>query len=247
MFSAIDVFFLPFQGLTLILSKGVRKFVVVPLIINITLYILIGSIAFNYFDVFINSLLPEDSWLSFLEWLLWPLFALTYLVLTFYTFTILANIIAAPFNGVLAEKVEEKLTGQAPPEISGSILKDTVPAIMGELGKLSYFLVRAIPILILMLIPGVNVVASVLWLMLGFWFLTIEYADYTMANHGLMPKEQRQLLRKQPIRVLAFGSAASLLMLIPVLNFAAMPATVAGGTKYWVKHLQKKHQSATSA
>ncbi len=237
MFSAFDTFFLPFRGINLILIKGLRKFVIAPLLINLLLYSLFAWVGYSYFDDFINWLLPEDSWLSFLEFLLWPLFALSYLILTFYSFTVLANILAAPFNGLLAEKVEEELTGKLPPKIGGSLIKDLIPSMMREISKLSYFLTRAIPILILMLIPGVNVIGSVIWLLFGFWFLTIEYADYTMDNHGIHPKDQRKKLRAQPIQALAFGAGASLLMMIPLLSFAAMPASVAAGTMYWVRVL----------
>ncbi|MCP4271360.1 MAG: sulfate transporter CysZ [Gammaproteobacteria bacterium] len=240
MFSAFDTFLLPFRGINLILIKGLRKFVIAPLVINLLLYSIFAWIGYSYFDDFINWLLPEDSWLSFLEFLLWPLFALSYLILTFYSFTILANILAAPFNGLLAEKVEEELTGKLPPRIAGSLIKDLIPSMMREISKLSYFLTRAIPILILMLIPGVNVIGSVIWLLFGFWFLTIEYADYTMENHGIHPKDQRKKLRAQPIQALAFGAGASLLMMIPILSFAAMPASVAAGTMYWVRHLNPK-------
>jgi len=237
MFSAFDTFFLPFRGINLILIKGLRKFVIAPLVINLLLYSIFAWVGYIYFDDFINWLLPEESWLSFLEFLLWPLFALSYLILTFYSFTVLANILAAPFNGLLAEKVEEELTGKLPPKIGGSIIKDLIPSMMREISKLSYFLTRAIPILILMVIPGINVIGTVLWLLFGFWFLTIEYADYTMENHGIHPKDQRKKLRAQPFQTLAFGAGASLLMMIPILSFAAMPASVAAGTMYWVQHL----------
>ncbi len=51
------------------------------------------------------------SWLSFLNYLLWPLFVVLVVLMVFFTFTMLANIIAAPFNGFLAEKVEVVVRG----------------------------------------------------------------------------------------------------------------------------------------
>ncbi len=125
MFSAINTFLLPFNGLNLIMTKGIRKFVIVPLIINLLLYSLFAWIGYTNFGYFISQLLSADSWWSFLKWILWPLFVLSYLILTFYSFTILANILAAPFNGLLAEKVEQKLTGHSPPKIALSWLEQT--------------------------------------------------------------------------------------------------------------------------
>ncbi len=54
--------------------------------------------------------LPD--WLSFLSYILWPLFVALLVLMVFFTFTLVANIIAAPFNGFLAEKVEVVVRGE---------------------------------------------------------------------------------------------------------------------------------------
>ncbi|WP_419596750.1 sulfate transporter CysZ [Thiolapillus sp.] len=235
MTSLIAVFLLPFQGLGMLFRRGLRRYVFAPLFINILIFSLTAWIGSIYFQEFIDWVLPADSWMSYLEWLLWPLFALTYLVIAFYTFTMVANLIASPFNSILAAQVEKQITGQLPEDHSGSLMAEIIPAISGELGKIWYFLLLAIPVLILMIIPCLNAIGSVLWLLLGFWFLSIEYVDYPMGNHHLRPREQRQRLRKRPFQTWAFGAGANLLMMIPVINFAAMPASVAGATLWWTK------------
>jgi len=236
----IAAFLMPFRGLGLVLRPGLRRYVFMPLLINILIFSLTAWIGVIYFEEFINRALPADSWMRYLEWLLWPLFALTYLVIAFYSFTIIANLIASPFNGILAAQVEKMLTGKLPEDHSGSVLKEIVPALTGELGKIWYFLLRAAPVLILMIIPGLNAIGSVLWLLLGFWFLSIEYVDYPMGNHHIRPGAQRRHLRQRPLQAWAFGAAANLLLLIPVVNFTAMPATVAGATLWWLKSAGKR-------
>lgn len=231
----ITAFLMPFRGLGLLLRPGLRRYVFAPLLINILIFSLTAWIGSIYFQEFIDWVLPADSWMSYLEWLLWPLFALSYLVIAFYSFTLVANLIASPFNGILAAQVEKLITGKLPEDHSGSVLAEIIPAISGELGKIWYFLLRAIPVLILMIIPGLNAIGSVLWLLLGFWFLSIEYVDYPMGNHLIRPREQRRILRQRPFQTWAFGAAANLLMMIPVINFAAMPASVAGAALWWTK------------
>ncbi|WP_456447268.1 sulfate transporter CysZ [Thiolapillus sp.] len=231
----ITAFLMPFRGLGLLLRPGLRRYVFAPLLINILIFSLTAWIGSIYFQEFIDWVLPADSWMSYLEWLLWPLFALSYLVIAFYSFTLVANLIASPFNGILAAQVEKLITGKLPEDHSGSVLAEIIPAISGELGKIWYFLLRAIPVLILMIIPGLNAIGSVLWLLLGFWFLSIEYVDYPMGNHHIRPREQRRILRQRPFQTWAFGAAANLLMMIPVINFAAMPASVAGAALWWTK------------
>lgn len=238
MLSTISGFFLPFQGLILIVSPGLRRFVLIPLLINLVIFAALAFAGAHYFEAVINAWLPDSSWLAYLRWLVWLLFALTYAVILIFGFTLLANLIAAPFNSLLAARVEEKLTGKAPPEDRTSVLRVLIPTILSELGKLMYLATRALPLLVLMLIPGLNVLAGVAWLIFGAWFLAVEYGDYPMANHALSAAEQRGHLRRRRLKSLAFGAGIAVMMLIPVIQFAVMPAAVAGATRLWIDDLR---------
>ncbi|TVO70548.1 sulfate transporter CysZ [Sedimenticola selenatireducens] len=221
------------QGLKMLMLPGLRKYILAPLGINIVVFIIIGWLGYAQFDHLLSTLLPESSWLSFLRWILWPLFALSLLLITFYTFTALANLIAAPFNSILSAKVEEMITGHRPPEDRRQLRQVIIPSIMSELRKLGYFLIRAVPLLILFVIPGINLIAPFLWLLFSAWFLSIEYTDYPMGNHGLTFQSQHQRLKNRRMTALGFGGGITLLMMIPILNFAAMPAAVIGATRFW--------------
>ncbi len=236
----IDGLLLPLQGLRLVFQPGFRRYVIVPLLLNILIFWLLAWLGSHYFDGFMNHYLPEDTWWSFLRPVLWVVFALAYAMLMFYGFTILANLIASPFNSVLAARIEEQLTGQRPEGAESGVLAAIVPAVRAELNKLLYMATRMLPLLVLLalsaLIPGLNLVVTALWLLAGFWFLTLEYLDYPMANHDLAPQRQRELLRQRRFKSLAFGAGVTGMML--VLGFVAMPASVAGATLYWVRDLR---------
>ncbi len=230
-----------FRGLGLIMKPGLRPFVLVPLLINIVIFSLLIWLGLDQFEGLMDRFLPSDeSWLSWLRWLLWPLFAIALVLIIFYTFTVIANLIASPFNGLLAEKVELYLGGQLPKQPSGvkQVMKDVLPSILSELRKMGYFLLRAIPLLILFIIPGVNLLAPFLWMAFSAWFLAIEYGDYPMANHGLKFKNQKIRLKQTRLTALAFGGGLTLMMMIPLLNFLAMPAAVAGATVFWHERLK---------
>lgn len=228
------------RGLNLITQPSLRPFVIIPLLVNIVVFSLLIWLGVDQFEGLMDRFLPDDeSWLAWFRWLLWPLFAITLLLVVFYTFTVIANLIAAPFNGLLAEKVELYLGGNLPEQSGGikQIMQDLLPSLLSEVRKLFYFLIRAIPLLILFLIPVVNVAAPFLWLAFSAWFLALEYGDYPMANHGLLFKEQHQRLKQARYTALAFGGSLTLLMMVPVLNFFAMPAAVAGATVFWKERL----------
>ncbi|MEE9358533.1 sulfate transporter CysZ [Candidatus Vondammii sp. HM_W22] len=221
------------KGFRMLQQPGLKRHILVPLLINIIVFSLVGWAGYSYFDAFLNSLLPESSMFSFLRWILWPLFALAGVLITFYTFTAIANLIAAPFNSLLSAKVEQMVTGKMPPENQQGLSKIILPTILSELRKLSYFLIRALPLLLLFIIPVVNIAAPFLWLLFSAWFLALEYGDYPMGNHGLRFSEQHNRMKQVRFTAMGFGGGVTLLLLIPLLNFAAMPAAVVGATLFW--------------
>jgi CysZ protein len=229
------------QGMGLIARPRLRRFVLVPLSINIGVFsaaIWYGVTEFDSFLGWMQSKVP--SWLQWLEWLLWPLFVLALLIVVFYTFSLVANLLAAPFNGLLAEKVELYLTGRPLTEGGGmkKVLIELVPTLIDEVRKLLYALLWAIPFLILFLVPGINVAAPVLWFLYSAWMLALEYVDYPMGNHGLKAREMRRRLRRRRVLGLGFGSATAGLTMVPVVNFIVMPSAVAGATAMWVRELE---------
>jgi CysZ protein len=225
------------QGLQLIRQPGLRRYVAVPLLVSTILFTTGIVVGIQLLEILLGWLLGWlPGWLDWMRYLLWPIFVLTAVLLVFYSFSLLTNLIAAPFNGLLAEAVERHLSG-APPEDSGgwqALLRDIVPSLLSELRKLLYFLVRALPLGLLFLIPAVNLAAPFLWALFSAWMLAIEYADYPMANHLLHFTEQRKRLRSRRLLAYGFGGGSLLMTMIPVVNFLAMPASVAGATAMWV-------------
>lgn len=225
-------------GLRLILRPGLRLFVLLPLTINLLLFIGLIVLAMREFEGWVASLMPGlPQWLAFLEYLLWPLFVVLVLLILFFGFSLLANLIAAPFNGFLAEKVEAVVRGRddAPPFRWGELLA-MVPRTLGrELRKLGYFLPRVLGLLVLSLIPGLNLLAAPLWLLLGVWMMAVQYIDYPADNHQMSWQDMLAWLREKRWQSLGFGAATYVALLVPGLNILLMPAAVAGATVFWVR------------
>ena len=228
------------EGLRLIRQPGLRRYVIIPLLISTLVFA--GAIfgISIWLESLINWMLSYlPAWLDWLRYLLWPLFSIAGVLIIFYSFSILTNLLAAPFNGMLAEAVEQYLTGQTI-DTGGwkALMKDVLPSIASELRKLLYFIVRAAPLGLLFLIPGINLAAPFIWALFSAWMLTIEYLDYPMANHLLHFSEQKRLLRQRKLLSYGFGGSSLLMTMIPVVNFFAMPVSVAGATAMWVGELK---------
>ena len=219
-------------GYRLVLRPRLRRFVYVPLVVNTALFAAAIILSFRVLSGWVGvwlEALPE--WLDWLQWLLLPLFALFVLALLFFSFALVANLIGAPFNGLLAERCEQRLRPGAVTPTLGPWYQEIVAALAGELTKLGYYLVRALPLLLLTLVPLVGAVASLVLFVFTIWMLALEYLDYPLGNHGLGFPLQRVLAGQHRWLVLGFGSAIFLLTLIPVVNFTVMPAAVAGATR----------------
>jgi CysZ protein len=226
------------EGLKLILSPGLRLFVLLPLAVNLLLFGGLIYFAGHQFSLWVDALMPSlPSWLSFLTYILWPLFVALVVLMVFFTFTLVANIIAAPFNGFLAEKVEVVVRGEDNfPAFSWGELVAMVPRTFGrEMRKLGYFLPRAIGLFILSLIPVVNVVAAPLWLIFGVWMMAIQYIDYPADNNKMSWQDMLAWLRQKRWQSLGFGGITYLALMIPLVNVLMMPAAVAGATLFWVR------------
>ncbi|QCI14613.1 sulfate transporter CysZ [Pseudomonas putida] len=226
------------EGLKLVLSPNLRLFVLLPLAINLLLFGGLIYFAGHQFSVWVDSLMPTlPDWLGFLTYILWPLFVALVVLMVFFTFTLVANVIAAPFNGFLAEKVEVVVRGQDPfPAFSWGELVAMVPRTLGrEMRKLGYFLPRAIGLFILSFIPVVNVVAAPLWLVFGVWMMAIQYIDYPADNNKMSWQDMLAWLRQKRWQSLGFGGITYLALMIPLVNVVMMPAAVAGATLFWVR------------
>ncbi|MBG7601071.1 MAG: sulfate transporter CysZ [Gammaproteobacteria bacterium] len=225
------------RGFGLLNKPGLWPFVVIPLLVNILVFSLMLWIGIDQFEVLMDHYVPREGWLSWFRWLLWPLFAIAFLLILFFGFTLLANLIGAPFNDLLAERVEIHLTGEKP-EQRLTLMKSIAPAIGSELVKITYFLTRGLPLLLLFLIPGVNIIAPFVWGAFAVWMLANEYAEYPMGNNEIYFKQQRQFLKRRRLTSMGFGGGVMLMMMIPIVNFMIMPAAVAGATLWWVERLK---------
>jgi CysZ protein len=231
------------RGFGLIHRKGVRKYAYLPMAINTLLFSIAIWYGLSEFDQWMAALMPSwlPDWLiNAVMWILWPLFVALLTLLVFFSFSIIANILAAPFNGALAEAVELQLSGKTPPSVSWTkIIQHAPKMIFNEIRKLVYLVMCMIPLLILSFIPVLNFFSPLLWAMFSSWMLALDYHDYPMGNHQLLFKEQRSILKQKRSLAIGFGLATMVATMIPIVNFLVIPAAVAGATALFIEQLKQ--------
>lgn len=231
-----------YQGCKALFKPGIKRYVLLPITINVILFSLIFYFGIQYllnkFN-FIFFTLPD--WLSWLNWLVIPI---QYLILTTVILasisaiallsTLTANLFGAPFNGLLSETYSRSLGHASPTQSFISLVGSTLSR---EARKLVYVIVRfallAIVAAILYFIPLLNMLIPVLFFIVGAWLLAVEYCDYAADNFHQPFKQTLTQLKQQRLMSFGFGLTVMLLSSVPFINFIVMPAAVLGGTGLW--------------
>jgi CysZ protein len=230
------------RGFRLIRQPGIRVYAVMPLIINSVLFASLIWFGYEQFSPMVDMMMSNvPAILGFLRGIIWLIISAFTAIFVFFTFTPIANIVAAPFNALLSEKIETRLSGKSISSNS-SFIKMVRASVLSQLRKLVYILFWSAALLLISLIPLINFAAPFLWVIFGSWMLSLEYLDYPMGNHELDFKQEKQILAARKGLALGYGSSVMVLTSIPLLNFIVMPVAVAGATVLWVEHLEGESQ-----
>lgn len=223
-----------FQGVGLLMRPELRPFLLMPLLINFLIYAVALVLGYHYMDELIRHFIP--AWLNWLSWVLWPLFFICFFIAGFFTFTVVANILAAPFYGKLAAKTLALVSGNNAVTVAELPVAKVMAA---ELKRVLYLATRALPLLVLFLIPGINVIAPFLWALFGAWGMALEYMAFPLENAGFLFPEQKQLAKDMRLGSLSFGGITMMGLTLPVVNILVAPAAVIGATLY-IKAVQEQ-------
>lgn len=231
------------QGFRLLGRRELRPFVLIPLLLNIMLFAGLTYFTaheFGRLTEWVQGLLP--SWLAWLSGFLWILFVLALLLIIVYLFTMIANLIGAPFNGLLAEQVEKLMTGHEAESFSFGWLMQEIPyALKMQWKIIAYYLPRACLLLLCFVIPVIQIAAPFIWFAFNAWTMTLQYVDYPVENKRISFSELKSFLHQHRLNSFGFGATVMFTSMIPVVNFFVMPAAVCGATLFWVdKHRDAK-------
>ncbi|MFP5383516.1 MAG: sulfate transporter CysZ [Gammaproteobacteria bacterium] len=152
-----------------------------------------------------------------------------------WVFTGVLHLIAAPINGLLAERAWARHTGRPVPAVPlARMIRRTLAR---SWQALRYWAVRALGLglftLLIGWIPLLNGMLPLLWFLFGAWMLAVTYLDYPADNLGVDFESMIARLHTRRTDVLVFGAAVFGLTLVPVVNFVIMPVAVCAATIMW--------------
>ncbi len=214
------------DGASAAFGRPLRGYVLLPGLVSFL--VVVGGLvwALSYvtdFSAYLQRTL--GAWPEFLQWVVEPLLYLIGIFVGAWSFGFLAIVIGSPFLGNLSARVDTDL-----PEDGPGWLQVALATLAREGRKLLYSVPRLIGLLILGFIPVLNLIAPVLWVLLGAWLMAVQFCDFPFENRHQPFQDTRATLRNHRGAALGFGACVTLAMAVPVLNFMVPPVATIGGT-----------------
>ncbi len=254
---------LPKNGLGLLFSGGETFFrgvsylfrnpryiplVILPLILNLILYIWLASLAFEYYDAFHQQFFAEsagEGWLDTVKnWLLvgggfiakiifWILVA----VIWYFTFAIVGSAIAEPFSDYLSECIEGNYLPELAIQWAGwkdfifTLIGNAVRGILHTILRKIFLVTMAVVLIPLWLVPVVGFfVYALIMKFFIVWDLVWDSMDYCLARRKMSFMEKWRFYFRYKYRIFGFGLLIFFLVLVPFALIFVVTLRAAGGT-----------------
>lgn len=199
----------------------------IPVCVGLAVLVSAWNWLFPYRETILTWILfpkPDNFALLTVYYLAWALVSLGLIVISLLGCILASNIVAAPIYEIVSMAVEKDLTQTAVPEPG---LFTTIKLIGEELKKTGFILLTS---LLLLMIPGVNVLAFFITALLVGW----DYVDFPLARRGWSFQSRLRFVGRHGFSIMGFG----VWLLIPFVQVLILPIAIVGGTKLCVDSLR---------
>jgi CysZ protein len=233
-----DGFLAPLRGAKFLFThKGIIGLAVLPAVINFFLYAFLSYLAYHNFANILGRLTVQPHlWYQYiLYYLTGVILAALIVTVMIFSFTMIGNLIASPFNDLITRKVFFILGGKEPAEGTGLkyIFKDISRLTSVEIKKIVFSSsITGIAILGGVIVP----VLSVLVWFIAMAFLGFQFIDYSLEVHKISFGKRLSFMLGKVFMVLGLGFSCSIFIAIPVIGFLFLPFAVTGAAQLYYKY-----------
>ncbi|MGK2905776.1 MAG: EI24 domain-containing protein [Desulfuromonadales bacterium] len=232
-------FFAPFRSARILRGNPrLIQYILIPFLINAVVFSVAVYLGLDFFGSTVAEYIPQgEAWYwSVISWLIWVAAVVLTAVLIFFSFTVVGNLLASPFNDLLSERTEEVLSGNVidEPFSISRFLRDAVQTLLLEAKKMWVFVVVMVFILPLNLLPVIgNSIYTLLAVSLTLFFLCFEYLSFVLVRKHKFFREQKSYIFARKFLMLGFSCGVMTLLAIPFLQLFCIPLAVIGATRLW--------------
>jgi CysZ protein len=218
----------PFRGVGYVLGRpALWKYFAAAFAINVVLFVILTILFINYRAALVDWITPDRFWRwaqVAIEWIFTAIVA----VLGLFLFTIVGNLLAAPFLDAMTERILTGLGETLPP--SRGPLQAFLRALRNQSIKLFFFGAIQLLLLLLWAIPVVGLLHPPLSAILTILFLGFEYLDYPLDARQLPIPRRFEWMVGHFGATFAYGLVLFPVFLIPFVGYACLPLAVAGAS-----------------
>lgn len=217
---------------------GLLKYLAIPFLINLLVFSLTVYFGLDLFQGLLERYAPgTDVWYGvILYYLAWIVALMLTTVTVFFSFTVIGNLIASPFNELLSERTEIYLSGPLTEErfTIGRFWSEAVYAISVEVKKIVIFSSCMLVLFLINFVPAIGpLVYAVFAPLLTLFFLMVEYMSFVLMRKHMSFTEQRRYIFRHPLMMTGYACAVFCLLAVPFLQFFCIPLAVVGATQLW--------------
>lgn len=213
------------------------KYLLIPILINLTLFFLFWFLLFDFVKVFVSGLEVLSSIPHIFTTIVSGLLLLITFLISIYIFFLLATLIASPFNGLLVEKmlVNSGILSQTTDSGIKRIVIEIFRAVQFESVKIFLIILIALAGFLIAFIPAIGLFLSTTLSFAGNSYLTLaDFFDPVLSYKG-MPVSRRFLYVKRSLSD-NFGLflVSGLFMYVPIINIFYIPIGVIAATLSYI-------------
>lgn len=199
--------------------------------------VLLGAIIYVVMRIADSLVTRVTSWLpdaiaSWGGWVIWAVVLVALIAGGVLVFVSVAGVVAGPFNEMLSEAVEERVTGKPAPAFSfGAFVTAFVRGVGHGVKRIVVAIVGALMLFALNFIPVIGTIAAML---LGWYFsargAAYDCYDAVLARRDLSYDAKLRYLAERRNRTLGLGAGVAALLVVPIANVVALGIGAIGAT-----------------
>lgn len=234
---------MPFEAWAELKSIGGRRFIVIPILMNIALAVIIFRYGLSGWIVQILVDLLDARLDGGWQWLV-ALANVIFNAVAFIMVSVVAvrvgTIIGSPFYGMVAERIDDKyLSGESVPHVT--VLQSVRNALWYEGRKLVLVAVFSLIGFILEFVPVIGVFIGSAFVVLSLTLVTLlDYTDVPLSRRGVLFRQRFALFRRYLPEILGFAVIMVPLSTVPIVNFVAVPLGITAGVLLFVKYMKPR-------
>lgn len=216
------------SGLKLMLpGGGMFRYALAPGVVAMCVLLLLAVGAFLLAQWLLVDWLASMDWAPWLSWLGGVLAFVLALVFSYFLFVPVMRLLGPIFLDPIAEQVHKRFTGEALPQPLANIGVRLAGSILPSFRSLLLTLFVELPLALFAMLTFAGFVLSA---PVSAFLMGWDLVDTPLSQHNLKWSQKKAWLKRNLWPCLGLGGAASLALLVPVLNLIVIPAGVAGAT-----------------